>query len=628
MDKQNYRYKSFVISIKSHEEETSSCYIPYEFICDDEKWQESVVAKLLSNSFWFVNKDCKSINKIIESEGDVTNKSALYKVRIVVHSHQDFSIGQVSYEDDVASFAQDVFFPNPKKGEVDEPYLPIIHLTLDNSYVDNLYSEINIPLPSHISRSYQILDSSIWNKIVPFDRNNEYKVGGAIGLYNAIREIELNYRRGLYSLEVTHEYANLNARLAKQAFLSGTHANGVSPFIFHSESAIKRLAAKEFNIPPIRNKEVLPVTEKIQNQKWRILLVDDKASNGLSPKGKVKLERTSGDLPWNSKLAIIIDLLKSHFTKSSSSFVITYRELNGAIHQNFKSSKDDHDENNGILIEFAENIENAKKSLREKKYDLILLDYLLDKESKAEYGYELLDLIFREIEESKDVNGAINYNKVSYKIGPHKRLFFIFISAYTNAVYERLLAEGLNRSEKYWHIAVGACPTNTPQLFLYNLLKLMEKQLEDSGVDKLSAKGIYDVVNKIYGETDKVRSRANEKYQDVLDLHYLYRKMLKDVEIPQDSIFNTKGSVLITNFITKNVNLGGLLEHLTQLVHLTAFGTVRQWPEMWEEYIYFKSQFDLNQFKNEIGSGDAKKLFDELCIKIESYILKLKSDIR
>ena len=33
----------------------------------------------------------------------------------------------------------------------------------------------------------------------------------------------------------------------------------------------------------------------------------------------------------------------------------------------------------------------------------------------------------------------------------------------------------------------------------------------------------------------------------------------------------------------------GVLEHLTQLVYLTAFGTVRQWPEMWEEYQYIKS---------------------------------------
>ena len=42
-------------------------------------------------------------------------------------------------------------------------------------------------------------------------------------------------------------------------------------------------------------------------------------------------------------------------------------------------------------------------------------------------------------------------------------------------------------------------------------------------------------------------------------------------------------------FIKKHMNYEGVLEHLTQLVYLTAFGTVRQWPEMWEEYQYIKS---------------------------------------
>ena len=48
-------------------------------------------------------------------------------------------------------------------------------------------------------------------------------------------------------------------------------------------------------------------------------------------------------------------------------------------------------------------------------------------------------------------------------------------------------------------------------------------------------------------------------------------------------------STLATDFVDKNNRLGGFLEHLTQLVYLTAFGTVRQWPEMWEEYQFIRS---------------------------------------
>ena len=151
----------------------------------------------------------------------------------------------------------------------------------------------------------------------------------------------------------------------------------------------------------------------------------------------------------------------------------------------------------------------------------------------------------------------------------------------------------------------------------------MEKQLVDSGIDEMTPEMIYKVVNKIYGGgTNEVRKNANKYYQDVLNLQYLYKKMLADVDIPREGgIFNTKGSVLITDFIMGNVNLGGFLEHLTQLVHLTAFGTVRQWPEICEEYIYFKSQFNIEKFKD-------KEKFNKLCVAIEKYVIDLKEDVQ
>ena len=75
----------------------------------------------------------------------------------------------------------------------------------------------------------------------------------------------------------------------------------------------------------------------------------------------------------------------------------------------------------------------------------------------------------------------------------------------------------------------------------------------------------------------------------------------------------------MTNFIQNRINPGGMLEHLTQLVHITAFGTIRQWPEMWEEYIYFKAQFEKQL--DDVSFDD----FNSLCQNIENYILELKS---
>ena len=859
MEDQQYKLKSYVLIFKKTEENK------FQYKLDPAEKEDSFKCSLLE-SLLSDNSDKERF-----SEGNLDSQNA-FKVRIVVHSHKDFSKGQVSKEDDVATFAQEFFLSEESEDEEKKEYLPIVHITLDESYVYNLYnlsgsisvgekdiekeklSSLRDRIPSRVSRSYQILDSSIWNKIVPFERIIRKVVdkseplhiaGGSEGLYRAISEIGTNNERGLYSLGVAKEYANLNARLTKQAFLSGAHASGVSPFIFHSESATDLMIEDEFKKKKDNDKSII---DNITSRKWRILLVDDKAHSQMDSKEENTPKAEDG-LYNNCKLRIIKNLFEDQFGKDkvewrsckhgfkdpalyiwfkgkscrevkeqiiklfekdengkkinftkeclheiepqtsqknnntsqegnkncetdnclygllktlthmmSALFVkketeeisgkteineastiegvslLGYKyvgedlqkikdkidtELNNIFWTEIEKGKKINDEAT-FLIEYAETLDDAEEALQTKKYDFILLDYLLNNE----YGYELLDRIycyreaqriFDETDREKDWNNLTNAiscdnpsgeydellrylsrkmnqknnqndkllkikkwieeidkekselkdlrEKISnknnkdkkeqerikeqqiqenlkinllnileedkYKFGPHERFYFMFISAYTSAVYERLLAEGLNRNEKYWYIAVGACPTNTPKLFMYNLLKLMEKQLVDSGITKMSPEEIYRVANKIYGgETvnnewaPKVRRNANDYYQDVLRLQYRYKKMLADVDIPRNGgIFNTNGSVLITDFIKKNVNLGGFLEHFTQMVHLTAFGTVRQWHEIWEEYIYFKSQFNISEFKD-------KEKFYKLCVAIEKYVIALKEDIK
>ena len=596
--------------------------------------------------------------------------------------------------------------------------LPIIHLTLFDIFADN--NRIKLP---EVKRYKKIVDSSIWNYYVPvFATDSLGNCATEIHyerFYHVLQEVSRNTAKGLYNLSVADEYADLNARLLEQSYLKGSH-KAISPFIFHSENELQTLIREEFEERVGLENE--SIVSQIKNHKWRILLVDDKAEDGMSITDTKKVPSANNrydsyGLPLNSKLSIIISLLDKLFVDSNHT--ISYGE-------SVSNSK-----NVLFSIEYAKNVSKAQDKIRNKKYDLILLDYLLEQD---EYGYELLEEIYKEVELIKMLNSIlgvllkesfspyvceiisklivhsdrsikllckepysiivksiftesqfkalsdlyslyilpqINGSSINrtqneweilcekilsdkllgdfikkgeiikaierlieklsndrYKIGPRKRLFFMFISAYSYAVHDRLLAEGLNPSEKYWFISTGACPTNTPQLFLYNLLKLMDKRLEDSGVSKLSSDALYRLVNKIYlpkendPKRESVRKRANAFYQDVLSLQYHYRSILKDVEIPfKDgaSVFDTKGSVLMTHFIQKKINLGGLLEHLTQLVHLTAFGTIRQWAEMWEEYIYFKAQFE-NQL-DEVTRND----FNILCQNIENYILELKS---
>lgn len=823
--------------------------------------RKSIISCLLDDNTHFELDDDDTQIKKSEENG-------YYKINLFIHSAKDILKGQTPTTPQNDQFAQEQF-----KGEgikANDSKIPAIHIPLTDLFMDSLYGDGN--LPTIIPRSFQIMDSSIWNYLVPIYDIKYKDADGNVKeverykktFYNAVVSIYRNYEKHLYDLHVAKEYADLNARLVKEAYLAGSHASGVSPFIFHSEKVIKKLIKDEFGSNP--NINVFSTMQRIKNRKWRILLVDDKAKSKMEHDWQEEKDEEIDNLPWNCKLTIIKQLLEKQFglvdrsnpllditipyrhfnqlrsykkddelylefekpankkelevikerilalplfhnnkkitiveiedishlpmsfellssdkdvlyisneqsgnevaerkeiiarkviaapfkmmeiikmfkdnvwavltgrnakrTKNldfeladinllderkcfllrvffscvakdedlekvnallerkikdinerkkdlildinqikveqpdKSTTVayyklvykgIVYKEITQAVERELKSI-DFHlspycgvklsspqtwdkesiteferqlkdklgtpviiEDRTPFVIDYAETEKDAEEALKSKKYDIILLDYLLKDNSENHYGYELLEDISKHAKDD------------TYKLGkgPNGKFFFLFISAYSSAIYERLLAEGLNQTEDYWQISIGACPTNTPQLFLYNLIKLMENRLEHTGIEKLSTRKIYELVESIYHPKEgAVRKNANNMYQDVLSLQYHYRKMLSDVDIPNgDSVFDTKGSVLITDFVRKNVNLGGMLEHLNHLVHLTAFGTIRQWPEMWEEFIYFKGQF---KAQNDIVGGESitSKEYDDMTTHIENYIKTLKS---
>ena len=407
--------------------------------------------------------------------------------------------------------------------------VPIIHvLTGENLKCDN---------PRYIN----IADSSIWNHLVYRDTQNleQFKVDFA----EAVNQILEIYRAHYYSLDIAHEYANLNARLVQQAYIEGkNHGEKMCPFLFHSENKMRHR---------IEGEGLVQKRDAIKKHKWRFLLLDDKYSKYLH----------SHEEGVNVNKGMILQERLNHI-------------LGG---QNY-------------ILEFAESVKEAKTKIgmegsgQGRKYDVIFLDYLLENH----YGYELLEAISKKCDPI-EVKQTLVQSYPEY-VGPFGRLFFMFTSAFTTAVSERLVLEGMNRSKDYWYIGEGACPTNTPHLFDYFLINILDKRLQDTGISDLSPENVYNLMYEIFrpmvGNKDtSVRKRANNLYQKVLSLQYHYHRLLDDVD-------PNHGSELATKFVMSHTHLGGLLEHLVQLVHITAYGSVRQWPEMWEEYLYCKAQFD------------------------------------
>ena len=572
---------------------------------------------------YFEEKNCQ----------DVEDPDRFHPIIIKVHSALDLLTGQPSNTQQGYNFSQELLKDDNLDSKVK---IPILHLAMSDLINDPLFG--NYMLPMDIPRAFMIMDNSIWNYLVPIsntyyvhnlakytkgsrDPKNIVEQDYKKNFYEAVASILKNYKKNLYRLIVSQEYADLNARLTEQSYLSGAHAKGVSPFIFHSEVAAKQLIQREFRLTEkvdnlsydIRSYyEVDSRLDHICKHKWRILLLDDKAVEPMETEPLVSgLDSKKGG--WNCKLEIIRNILESRLNLQEK--VAFYGCCDAA--QPVVEKKPD--ENTIILIEYAQNLDDACNAITEKKYDLILIDYLLNQSNGTHYGYELLDKIWEERQQG-DGNKELS-----------QRLYFMFISAYSYAVHDRLLAEGMNQSGDYWFINMGACPTNTPQLFLFNLLKLMYKRLDDSGILDISIDKILKLAKDIFkpremvADKSSVRERASEHYQDVLSLQYYYRKMLKDVEIPQgykqgDHLFNIKESVLISHFMLQNQHLDGLLEHLTELVHLTAFGTIRQWAEMWEEYLYIRSKLE------ELDYG--RQDFKAVCDYIEEYILNLKAQQR
>lgn len=534
------------------------------------------------------------------------------------------------------------YFQSCLGGNLDKNQLftPIIHIVEGEEDRKTFFDSYELN-HRNAPRFRFITDSGIWNY---FAEDN--------GHFNSIvKDIINNYESNYYGLLISQEFADLNARLTTESYIYTDsndepesldnsdendeqssdnlgHGADVSPFLFHSESKLKRERIIDEN-------SYRGGVYDVNNYHWRVLLVDDRIGESYLKPQELQV----------TKEAILKKRIDAMMGFGTCECVYLSDDENSQYSINSAFDCVDNDKANMVVL-CVDTIEKAECALKNYKFDFIFLDYLLKKSNNAprRYGYELLTDLDRAIGKN---NGYLTpysrYNNgEQFIVGPDHRYFFMFISAFTTAISERLRLFGWSRSEELWHIAEGACPTNTPELFCYNLEKMMVKRIKDSGIENLAPNNILKIIYEIYRPAKKgeasIRKRANESYQNVLSLLYHYNRILNDVQIPEagKSVFSTRGSVLMTSYFQKYMNMGGLLEHLVHLVHLTAFGTVRQWPEMWEESLFFKVQFsDLFNSKDlekgiEIVEGGIREIFPvkealgKLYGNIEDYILELK----
>lgn len=531
---------------------------------------------------------------------------------------------------------------------------PIVHLTIYNIFKHEIAGLTQAP-----KRYNKIIDSSIWNYYIPLDitikdadgnelrdidGNNQWEYSNNYKLFaDALNDIARNKKEGLYDLSVAHEFADLNARLVKQSHLNGDGHKGISPFLFHSENEMRE-RIDEYNEKA--NKYTITL-DKIKKYRWRFLLLDDKSiksmssvndCNGTSIKDINKLQIIAHNLHrilgfdeeriWFRTFMFGFDNTNNKIVKEPSCFG---RVKNGAFKpvKELPAKKEDIQ----IVIDCVEGVSEAEACLRQYRYEIVLLDYLLNNE----YGYQLLTHLqkWHEAKEKRKKDGVGNDRDDFYKPGPNKRFYFMFISAFHTAVQERMLEQGFGRTERsLWYIGDGACPTNTPYLFSYQLLLLMRHRITD--LRKENEGGcltLVELLKEIYVNRDKaglvdVRERANKHFNHVLYMrskyHHLEQDFYKEDErkdLKGDDIMNMRSSLLIQSvFGYVHHFSGAMFEHLQHLVYLTAFGTIRQWTELWEEYVFIHKI--LTQYDALTGKSDGKVINRA----IRNYIIKLKEN--
>ena len=365
------------------------------------------------------SKSCNAIQNCIVDFIKNYNSSKRYTLGgnfsfyIIYHSVRDL------YSGNEYKFGQD-YLKNENKEK-----LPIIHLTLFDIFDPPTFPSGNklIKLPE-VKRYNKIVDSSIWNYYFPLFATDSTKKCATIINYerfkDVLQKVANNTSKHLYDLSVADEYADLNARLLEQSYLKGSH-KAISPFIFHSENELQTLIREEFEERIGLDNE--SIVSQIKKHKWRILLVDDKADGGMSNNKNISSVNDCYGLPQNSKLSIIISLLDKLFVDSNHTISYGERVSNS--------------ENVLFSIEYAKKVSEAQDKIRNKKYDLILLDYLLEQD---EYGYELLEKIWDDQQKHKNDEEHLIYKSI--KPHRHLRMYCMFISAYSSAVHDRLLAEG------------------------------------------------------------------------------------------------------------------------------------------------------------------------------------------
>ena len=453
---------------------------------------------------------------------------------------------------------------DPHKILPDYRPFPIITIGLEDIFMisENMRCEEPTYRPQNLNLDPRVkfFDASIWHRYVPLDN------GFFSNFKQVLNEIIINYQNELYKTIVACEFMEFQTRALRNSFLAQIgndgHRRSVTPYKYHSESLMKKNAEDE--LQQINN-------DNFANVKWNFLLVDD-----------------YGDVPLRARNDQNIQKTKKHLIEALVNDVHKLVEITNAKENDIAELESQQSE---PIRGTTDVIKATSEKIATKMFDIILLDYLLGEntqESRREFGHELLEKI-TVTEELFQKKGPMNY-------------FWIFpISVFSYAILDELFEKGISHFSEHWHLSSGADPVNTPQLFRYKLYRFMKMQLQEAGVIE-EFKAIKQNIPK---NANDIRNWASDIFGKLLLEFGNKKRLINDA--------HAGNSAFAKSVISSHDEIH-YYEHLQHLVYLLAYGAGLEWPEMWHELEYLKSNKTLSE-----------KLSMIFFSSVEKYILKLQS---
>ena len=160
----------------------------------------------------------------------------------------------------------------------------------------------------------------------------------------------------------------------------------------------------------------------------------------------------------------------------------------------------------------------------------------------------------------------------------------------------------------------------------------MEKRYNEMSLGKesgMSGHTLVDFLNNIFDDDfKKVKYRASKYFNPLLNLRNKYDIMKHDVYDEDSNLdwLHKRGTLLVYSlFPDIKCYSNAFWEHMQQLIYLVAFGTVRQWPEMWEEYVFVRDRLKEAEQKVQTVNNCPFRKVRLLSDKIEDYIIQLRN---